>query len=866
MNICPEYLCSVYLQSVDTLDATAQSGELTQLTENKFVETVQLTTTETTQPVEKDTNDQSSEYLHFFRDVDPLPDQHLRDILSRKYRIANFTWTSAQAVETIVYSAVMPKALLDTSQNLIEKINRFQYFRAGVEFEFQIAGTMYHKGLLMAAILPFVKNPQTDLKLESLGAMSTCEHIVISPSTNTTKTLSIPFRMFTTHWEHTLTSAEGYFGGLLVRVAVPLGQLNQQTTVSLSVAVFARFTNPEVMGPTLHAMAQSNDLKIPDQSGINGLNQVLDRVEKQTDKEANRKAKTGIVSKVLETASGVSSFLALTPIGGPIAAAVSAGLGILGNVARKWGYDKPNNITTYTPAYLSTVNMLANGNGMNTQYTLGVDTENAISRRPEDFGTFADETSISYLLTLPGMFVTGSFDSTDAAGTIITEWYNHPLLTWDPDPMNMELQLLPCSTLGMFFKYWRGSMKYHFRFVMNKFTVCKVRVSWGINQAESIINAEGEGDFPSTVFEIGGGDTDISFSVPYLSHYPYSVRHPFRGAMEAYMHAGYIRITIVNPTAALQANTDTSVNFIGWVSCGEDMDFQGPYPNELVESGYDGMLLYTEPANEDVLDATAQSRETCNIREIFKQEFPPLFVSRRSVMIKVNTGEHIRSLLTLLHRFMHVDTITATVSDTNFYDMPGPISSGNYKPILFNIMRYWFLYFRGSLSYKLIPDSNTTGLDCMLMVENSLTAPSSTPVVSAQRHGIQGVCLENLRYKPAIEFSVPFYSQYPYRWRPWTYPTQWRGILPHCRNGFTYHLHTYDTNLETLSLDVFMALSDDAQFGYPSGCPKLLLTSTLKTSKTEQKVKKAAPRLRSQEHFLDNNNNKHIKSSKQLID
>jgi len=182
--------------------------------------------------------------------TDPYPDQGMKPVLERIYRITDITWSGSSVQDTQLYVANFPYALLHAVPNLVDKIQRFCYIRADIEVEFRISGTTFHYGTLMIGWLP--NNPSTNQwKLGNIFTMSTCNAHILSANTNTTVKFTIPYVSPRAYWNHADNLNDAYIGQICVRVLNPLALQGSASTPSLTVSVFANFKNIEVAGMTV---------------------------------------------------------------------------------------------------------------------------------------------------------------------------------------------------------------------------------------------------------------------------------------------------------------------------------------------------------------------------------------------------------------------------------------------------------------------------------------------------------------------------------------------------------------------------------------------------------------------------------------
>lgn len=788
-----------YAQMENQQEAVATHAEVTQ-----------LTTVVSDGPVQE-TTDSNSGIVHFYRGVDPFPDQGLKQVLSRKYRLGTYTWSGSDATNALVLAINFPYALMQFP-NIQQKVSKFEYFRSPVEIELLIAGTMYQFGTLMAAVVPFFNGNPVDPKTADVYTMSTLDHVLVSPDSSTTTKLKIPYLALPSYIDVDNAGEDvGYFGTLVIRVLNPLREQNSTSTPSIVVSVFASFADPEVMGPTLHDAQSGNG-------------------------EQKAKSSSGILSKTLERASGWTSKLSVIPAVAPYAAAGSLLLGGGAKLARFFGLDKPNSISAFNPVFQSSTNGMSVGNGMNTLQELGLDVENALSNSPQDYATSIPETNIEHLAMQPGLFAMGTFTTTDAAGTVIKKWHVTPstaYATYDASIFQFSVAHTPCSTIANMFRFWHCDMKYAIFFRCSKFQVAKIRIAWHPSYDEIALTPEGEGDFASQVYDICG-DTTVYFSVPYCKNEPYSiVKKPWEDWLtpqEDNYCAGALSLSIVNPVTNVAGTTTMPVYYNIYVATDSNPDFFGP-TNPYFDTQEPSLPLVIDLSGAPFTGTQiAQSSgtlndHTCTPVELFKSSFPSLFVGTRHTFDKVCSGEKTMSVLDLVHRYNQNPNLLELLNGTpqrkrqhidgfgtDLYALPS------------EILRYWAWFSRGGTCHKLIPRSSATYLavsNGTTFVKNVYQDETEQPYC---QFGPSGVICEVSQFKPTVEFSTPYYSKFPYNTKSFTHPSLYQianANQAFTFNGFEITYTAVDVDHLNSPVAWFIAAKDDFTYGYFRGCPRM---------------------------------------------
>jgi len=321
------------------------------------------------------------------------------------------------------------------------------------------------------------------------------------------------------------------------------------------------------------------------------------------------------------------------------------------------------------------------------------------------------------------------------------------------------------------------------------------------------------------------GDTTVTFAVPYCKHEPYSLAHDARIATwTESQYAGCISISVVNPIAPLDGDVTQLIYYNIYAAAHPNMDFQlfyeTPVLPDALSSEYDYIDLQNTTFAPPFVAQSGVKDNSLSPVSLFSADFPYLFTAKTHSFNKVVSGERVTNVLDLLHRFHSVAEIT--ISNTPYvFRYPTKDSGGLTLNKAFDFFRYWFLFARGGIEYKLTPIFNVNAIDGTMMATNYVDNQNIYSVYNL--FGRQGTVLENFHYKPSLEISIGQYGIYPYWWREWSYPSEFVGspTLPTLNSVQFYWNSTGNEAALSIATRVWMALRDDASFGYAKGCPKI---------------------------------------------
>ncbi len=818
---------------------SAQSGkeEIVSATTGGHTEQQGLTTT--VDIFEEDVDRVPTSVQPYFMGNDPYNTPSLGSVMEREYRIAILSWSGSQAQNTLITGSDLnfPYALLNIAPNLVEKKNRFHYWRARkTVVRLEITGSQFHSGILVGGWLPHTNTANAmTFRKDNFWQTVQCEGFFLSPNAQKNVRLEIPYtssRLYTTD-ELTATNV-GFFGSMWIRVLFPLRLANQVGTPTVTISVFAHMENIDLAAPSLTAQAGGPQ------------------------KEAIDKSKQGVISGTLEALSGMAMSISKIPLGtfSGGAAALGAGLKALSLGAKAMGYNKPNSVAATQPMYLSTVNSTCDGSGLNTTNDLSVEPGGLIGNGPNFFGRAEDEMMIMHIASKPGMFDVYSFDSTAIAGQVIRKWGVSPALKpvylISTPPSIYRMYHTPLSSMAFLFKEWSGSLKIHVMISCNNSIQGRIRFSWHPTRTEIPTDfTTGEGDFLSKVVNFQG-DTTTSFIVPWLKPTPCDYVPIGYGTGDA-GNNGALAMSIVNPVTTSDTVGSSTVNIAMLIAAGPD--FQLYRPGEQTSYEEDAWTYEHKFLTVGTIAGTFQAQsgsDSSVFTDIFRQDFPPLNPAMGTIKQRMVTQENVANLKTLLHRYELKRTgdistgilsyASHTVIAIDPYDDG---ANGQLYPSTFDWVNWCFLYTRGGFNYMLL-SANEVALNMeqtgIMFIQNGTKAdqPGSIGVdtqhllITEKSWGRDGWVVEDLSYKKAIQFSLPYWGRNNFVVSPTAcFSTTWSN---YDRNNFVAHTQYFGRhNSDQQIFFCFQSVKDDFHAGWFCGGPVMYYKVTA-IAKSERKA------------------------------
>ena len=585
----------------------------------------------------------------------PYPTESIIQWLSRPFPLKHVRWSSSSNVGDLLASASFPSDLfaIDT---LWDKVKNFRYFRANVKIAIRMNGTKMHYGKLIAMWSPYsTYNNTTFERTSNIYAVSGFPHVVISPTENEVNELVIPFMSPLTYSPINPgvygDSLDDYirwqFGGLYIYVLNTLQNTNGGAT-DVSFSIFANFEDIQLAGYTTHIPTQPSPSQAP--NIVKCMYPIKNEVRAQAKrvtrhkavhnkptpvKEAEDKAKQGVVGTTLEKVGNIASSLTAVPVIGSVAAIVSPVADALGSIANIFGWNKPDSLEprgAIVNRYIDSVLT----HGVDTSMKLALLPDNCVSSGLPFLGNNCkmDFESICATPMLIGIY---TWQPTDTEGENLLQVPVTPAYEFSEN-FESGLKYYPTylSHVARAFTYWRGDLRYYIQVTASAFHSGRLRVWYEADDNYNPTNGINGSNIVSKVIDIQT-ETDLAFTVPYLSHTPYrTVRYenPYRVSQSSRSSkgdGGRIGVAVLNElTSSTVPIQPVFINV--WVS-GVNMQFGAP--TDVVFDSY----------KTDPILAQGITSES-----IAKMEYHPMIQATSSMEDGVCMGEHADHVKDLIMR------------------------------------------------------------------------------------------------------------------------------------------------------------------------------------------------------------------------
>lgn len=658
-----------------------------------------------------------------------LPSQNLGTVLQRSYAVGTNTWSSAATQHSNLATFNFPDALFTVPQ-IAQLLPYYKFFRCkGVRITVRLNSTVQHFGALVLSHVIGQSGVSRVFHDEEIQAYNNDPH-VISAMSQDTVSLEIPWRLARAFISLPL---DPRFTMTLARVKLtvlfPLSA-DADSVSNVTVSSFAEFIDAELIGPRPVSFvplisweeAEKIQKKIPRKTNQSG---------KRKNPEAQAKDANGTLDDLRSTFEG---FLEVAKVGAEIA-----------NIVGILAADKPS--TQLGPHNMQPYfgREMMHGAGVDSGVKLSFDPAAQIST--DSIEIFDDHLShnIYDIMRMPGFHLTGTLTNSLGPGDRIAQFPVTPSCPFVQTSGSSEYYMHNyVSHFSLPFSFWRGSMRYMFRFCTSRFTTARIRIVWLPGSDSSVtatIADNAVGDVISRVVDITG-DTIVDFTIPYLqtNYYTKIGTGVVTGATS--LENGFVGIYLVNEVVNADPDVTPTIYWASWVSAGTDFQVLG-YQSVSVPDNHVLQSTDLTPA------LTSKTNQSC-IREMFRETSEPLIDALGFVEAGFVACENYGDVESLVKRYftgrlsdhVYTNTLSYYPWDTSRTDQVN-ISGNNL-----NWISLPFLYMRGSMRYKMV---NAENVDYFTIG----VGDSSTQFIG-------GRIMNPTSTSKMMEFELPYFTIYPF--------------------------------------------------------------------------------------------------------
>lgn len=553
-----------------------------------------------------------------------------------------------------------PESILDNSVNIVEKLNRFTYFRANIKVRVVFNATPFQQGRYWMFFSPFdseCNRPQTGHISNQTGYPG----VEIDLASGAPVEVKIPYCAPLSHYD--------LVNGFSTMGTLKMVELNQiQDGVSPASPAYY----------TVYAWFEDIELAMPNPVKIL---QAQVGEEQQATMGPPISGTANAVSVVARTlANGVPS---LAPVLKPVEWVSRAVAG----VASTMGYNKPvtlekNCLITNVPAKGFT-----NCDGIDTSTKLAAMPDNSLTTEKGLFSTEVDEMDMSYVTSKSCVMEKDiTWNINQSKGTQIYFWPVMPGCTETGNASDRIPATITAYVASMF-SLWRGSLKYRITVAKTGFHTGRLRLTYF--PGDSLLRTA-ETDVQSAynwILDLSVS-SEFEIEIPYIANVPWKrviVDNPGSNAWRDIKHyPGCLQLTVLNQLRRSSDSVADNCPVNIWISGGDDLSFAIP--------DFGGYVVQTNPtpvpfeeSEFPVLDAQVFNLTSSGTSHDEQMSNNAMTMFPKSLMDKTSAeqltiGEKIMNLRQLIKRF----TITATGNkfpyvslNTGRYCFPGPMQANN---------------------------------------------------------------------------------------------------------------------------------------------------------------------------------------------
>jgi hypothetical protein len=783
------------------------------------------------------------------RTLQDTNDATLENFFKRPITIAEEEWNTS----TTLGFDIDPWKLFFENKRVINRIANYNLLRAKLHVKIVINGNEFHYGRAMVSYLPFDDfdslSANAALIRQDLVQASQQPHIFLDPRTSQGGDMILPF------YNH-----RNY-------ISIPEKQWREMGQLYFRSINTLKHANGADATATIKVFAYATDVKMSVLTSREPGN-MGPQSGKEID-EVNEKGKVSGPATAIAKAAGAMKDV---PYIGSFAHATEMVASTTAAVAKMHGYSRPpvtKNPEPYKPYPASALALANTGDGP-TKLTIDDKQELTIDPRTAGLGG-ADPMNIKDIASRESYLTTFSWNMGTPPETLLWNMRLDPCIWAENAGPPTSYHFPACAMAALPYKYWTGSMKVRFQIVSSGYHKGRLKFVYDPNHFESneyntnylnIVSLGKQNDFTIEI-ACGQDRTLLSHARPgsnsvteMYSTTPYTSTASFGN--------GVLGVYVVNELTTPNSSVNNDIEINVFVSMGDDFEvfvpddyFQyftfKPKPQSGLEpqSGMEGV---TVPESQTTDESSAPQHEK-------SIALGPTKSDTRNIN-RVFTGEAIKTFRTPLKRY-NLWSAVGYNSDTDtqisgrysmFPYLRGAVigavdatSSGDPYNYCNTVLLHWvtlaFSGWRGSIRYKLLPRGNfnadqrpTVYIQRHPVGEieyyySSSAAPTYNdrkatrrgvvavkqpfPTLSNPFTGIKGQLYQSGYLNPAVEFEVPYYSQF--RFTPGKEENHTGVNL--FNEGWDYRIQGRG---DTTSVwDIHVAAGEDFQTFFFTGLPRM---------------------------------------------
>jgi hypothetical protein len=490
-------------------------------------------------------------------------DEKLHDIhavLKRPVNVKN-------GVFSVSFSSLklkFPDVILQTSKNVVKKLDYFTYFRANVKIRLVFNATPFQSGKYWMFFAPYDAVSNRSARLASLPNCTGYPGVEIDLASNAPAEIKIPYCAPLSHYN--LIDTHSNMGEMFL---IPLNPIRMGTdtvtdAVGATFSIFAWFEDIELAMPT------SLPVTVPEEQ----QGELIAQVGKSEEHSATSGPSISGMAGAVATAS---SALGNIPMLGPWVRPVEWVSRAVEGVASTFGWNKPTNLDKNCPYSNITAKGYTNADGIDLSTKLGAMPDNGLTYDSGLFSTDIDEMDIKYVAAKSCIYADNiNWDLNSQEGELLHHAPVTPGITTG-SATNMEPTTL--AYLASMFRYWRGGLRFRLTVAKTAFHTGRLRITYnpGVYGVDSSMVLENAYNW---ILDLSVS-SELEFTIPYVSNVPWkeTLVNPFNNTFwtdKEQFSTGIITVTVLTPLrrASDVVSSDAPINM--WLSGDDDVSFAIP--------------------------------------------------------------------------------------------------------------------------------------------------------------------------------------------------------------------------------------------------------------------------------------------------
>jgi len=615
----------------------------------------------------------------------------LAGFLKRPVNIYSKDWPLGGTLD-FASSSFKPWHLFFNHVAIKKKLDNYYMLKCNLKIKLVInASPFYYSG----AIMTYQPLTQFDPVVTTLGGLrelvpfSQRPHIYFYPQNNQGGSMTLPF-FYHKEWLDATSSTDLQEMGTLSLVSLDqLRNANAVVGTNCTIQVYAWAEDLELAGPTLQLAVQSTEIPIVHSKRYKCVHAMKDIytvcrcvstslvlydfvVQSKQHKKGTAKKDEyhheGTISKPASAIAKLTGQLSTVPVIGPFMTATSMAADAAAGIANLFGYtDVPVIDDVHEFKNQPFPQFAATEIGIPIEKAT-IDAKNELSIDPKiSYVDTGDELAIKSLVTRESFINTFDWDASDVEGTLLYNFGVNPAIK-RVSTMTGETLIYntPMGYVSQCFKYWRGDIKFRFKFLASQYHRGRVRITWDPHG-----DLSGTADTTTTnytkIVDISE-NSDVTFIVPYTQPTAYlpldtDIKDEHNSAISVFPglthNNGILTVRVLTEQTSPVASAVITV--ATFVSGCENVDFAAPQELNADMSPY--IVQSTE------VDYDASSNEEYQLGLKGSSPYPGLNL--------VYMGESITSMRQLLRR----------TTSTGFYPFDYTFSGSHKLAILRSFIR-----------------------------------------------------------------------------------------------------------------------------------------------------------------------------------